>query len=72
MRRKTSLLLSHGHADAASYPLGFLSDEVALVLDRQNGLMATEAVLFQAAGSSIMSTKGGDHFKKLLKQMTEN
>ncbi|AOR76569.1 hypothetical protein [Novosphingobium resinovorum] len=72
MRRKVSLLLSQGHSDAGEYPLGFLGDEAALVVERQNALIATEAVTIQAAAASIMSKKGGDHFKKLLKQMTEN
>jgi hypothetical protein len=71
MRRKTSLLLSHGHLDAGCYPLGFLGDEVALVIERQNALMATEGVVMQAAAASVMSKEGGKHFTKLLKQMTE-
>lgn len=70
IRRKTSLLLSHGHTDAGSYPLGFLNDESTLVTERQNGLLATEGVVLQAAAGSIMSKEGGKHFKTLVERLS--
>lgn len=71
MRQKTSLLLSNGHPDANDYPLGFLGDEVALLVKRQNAMMATLGVIVRAAGPSIMTKEGGKLFDNLIKQLSE-
>ncbi len=54
-----SLLLSHGHTDAWSYPLGLLFLEAGIVVDRLNTQAATDASLLQLAISTIpnMSVK---------------
>lgn len=65
-----SLLLSEGHSDAANYPLGMVDDEVEIIISRINGFMATEGVILQSAGASIMTKKGGEHFQKLIKSLS--
>lgn len=72
IRRKVSLLLSHGHLDAMNYPLGFLGDEAQLIVERVNSLMVTEGTIMQGAAASIMGKKGVEHFNGLLKQLLEN
>ncbi len=69
LRRKLSLLLSHGHLDAGSYPLGFLKDEARLVVERENHRMATEGTIIQGAGLSLFGKEGGEHFRKLLEAL---
>lgn len=66
-----SLCLASGHPDAWHYPIGMLFDEARLVVVRQNALQASEATLFQAAASSLFSSKGGQHFKRLVEDLTE-
>lgn len=58
-RRQVSLLLDHGHPDAWSYPVGFLFEEAAVVRERLDGLLATQAGLMQMALCSVpnMSVK---------------
>lgn len=65
-------MLSNGHPDAFDYPLGFLADEVAMLVERQNTLMATLGVIVQGAGGSIVGgKKGAENFTKLIKQLSE-
>jgi hypothetical protein len=66
IRRKLSLLLAHGHPDAGSYPLGFMSDEASLIVERTNALMATEGTIIQAAAAAVMTKEGGKHFQNVL------
>jgi hypothetical protein len=69
LRRKTSLLLSHGHPAPYEYPLGFLGDEVALIVEQENGRIASESMLIYAAAAAVMSEKAGQHFMGLIKQL---
>jgi hypothetical protein len=50
--------------------LGFAADEAQMVNERLNGLAVTDAILTHAAASAMFSKDGGDHFKKLTKQLT--
>lgn len=57
-----SLLLDHGHPEARHYPLGMLSDETALVIERVNGNIVTDANLLQLAIGSVLSKKARIEF----------
>lgn len=48
-----SLLLSHGHPDAASYPIGMLADEASIVVDRVASEQASAVTLQQMAMSTV-------------------
>ena len=67
-----SLLLDHGHPTARDYPISMVWDEVEFIVARQNRMEATGAILIQSAVSSILSEKGGSHFKKLIKKMMQD
>jgi len=71
LRRKRSLLVANGHPHAGLYPLGMLNDEAGLVIERQNNLLASEAVLLQAAASTLFAEEAGQHFNELIERMTE-
>ena len=47
-----------------------LSDEAGLVVARTNGYLATQAVLFQMAVSSILSKDAGKAFNKRVKKLS--
>lgn len=51
------------------YTIGQVWDEAEIVVDRVNGEMVTQAVLFQSAVASILSEKAGKEFSKLIKQL---
>lgn len=51
------------------YPIAMLYSEHSRVVKRSNGRLATEGVIMQAVVVSALS--GGDHFKKLLKELTD-
>lgn len=65
-----SLLLSEGHTDAHQYPLGMVWVEAELVVQRQNEMEATRAVLLRDAVSAVISKKGQNHFKKTIEKLT--
>lgn len=65
-----------GHSNADDYPIWFLWYQNQLVVERQNALIATQAIVFQAAlGTTAMTTDGGRkaiaHFQKLIKGLTD-
>ncbi len=64
------MLRESGHPDAAHYPLGMLSDEALLVLERQHNAEANRAALLHLAVSAILSKKAGTEFRKVSKQFT--
>lgn len=41
-------------------------DEAELVLNRMNGLLVTSGAIIQAAGASLMTKEGGEHYKSLM------
>jgi hypothetical protein len=49
LRRQVSLLRDHGHPDAADYRIATVWDEASIVAERVKGIIATQAVLIQAA-----------------------
>lgn len=65
-------MLGHGHPKARLYPLGMVWDEGRLVVDRLNGLMATEMTLLQLAVAGVLSKKAGKEFEKQINRITED
>lgn len=59
LKQDVSLLLDHGHAQAALYPIGRMLDEVQIVKERVAKNMAQNAVMTSMVMSSIpnMSVK---------------
>lgn len=74
-----SLLLAHGHVYASEYPIGFLWDESALVADRLNRQIVSEAVILHQIMMTAVSAFGKDggkranaNFVKLIKELGGN
>lgn len=61
-------LLEAGHSKCHLYPIAMLYSEHTRLVRRHNSAMATEAILIQAAIGSVVS--GGDHFKKIVEDLT--
>lgn len=66
-----SLLLSEGHSDAWEYPLGTLSDEARLVIERMNRMEATRVTLLQVAVASVVSKDAGRLFRESIDRLTD-
>jgi len=64
-----SLLLANGHPEAMNYPLGMVSDEAELIVERQNRNLATGAILMQAAVGSTQYTEMGEVFRQLIAEL---
>lgn len=62
--------MNSGHVDAAHYPLGMVADETALVVDRENRRIASEAIALRAAAAAVLSKEGGGHFNDLITVLT--
>lgn len=62
--------MANGHPEARHYPLGMVYDEAALVEERENGRIVTEAMLLQTAVASILSKKAKSAFTKQIKSLT--
>lgn len=71
LRRQASLLLANGHPHARRYPLGMLWDESRIVVERINGVLATEAVLLRQAITSVFSDEGAKGFSDTVSRLTE-
>lgn len=67
LRRDVSLLLSAGHTDAKHYILATLWSESRIVRQRQAMQIQQEAMLVQAAITSVLA--GDKAFGKLLKRI---
>jgi len=65
-----SLLLDHGHPQARHYPVGMVWEEARLVVDRTNQQEASRTVLLHVAAAAVMSKKGHQALKKVLKELT--
>lgn len=61
--------MEHGHPDARLYPLGMLSDEVLLIVERHNARMVAEAQLLQAAVGGLLDKKASKAFREMLKDL---
>lgn len=61
--------MANGHPEARHYPLGMVHDEAALVEERENGRIVTEAMLLQTAVASILSSKAKTAFTKQIKSL---
>jgi hypothetical protein len=64
-----NMLVDHGHPDAWTYPLGRVSDEVALVVERLNGLAVTNALGFRAAYVSAKVERGDEVMKNFIESL---
>ena len=64
-----NLLIANGHVEARHYPLGMVNDEAALVVERENGRMVSEALLLQSAVGSILSRQARSAFTKKIKSL---
>lgn len=63
------MLRAHGHTAPETYPLGMMSDEVNLVIERVNGLLITEASLIRDAVSGMVSKKNSKAFGDSVKRL---
>lgn len=72
MRATVAMLKVNGYAndDVGQMPLGRMYNEAQIVKDIVNARIQTEAVLLQAAASSIMSAEAGKHFMKLIQDLS--
>jgi hypothetical protein len=61
--------MAHGHPHARRYPLGFMMDEAALVVERVNNGHATQATLLQMAVSGVLSKKANKAFQEQIKNL---
>lgn len=59
-----SELVSEGHSDAPDYPVAFIWEEVAIVADRKNRALASEATIFHSAINTAVAAFGKDGGKK--------
>ena len=48
-----------------------LEDEAALIVQRENNRMASEAILIRSAAASVFSEDAGKHFDDLIEGMRE-
>jgi hypothetical protein len=67
-----SFLRAEGHAQASRYPLWMLWGEVEVAQQRNNQLLASEAILTQAAVSALLSKEGAKVFQKAIKRLTDD
>lgn len=64
--------MSEGHPDARRYPLGYLWSEITIARRRVNMQLVTESTLMQALLGAVMnSKKGGKHYNKLIKGLSD-
>ncbi|MBI1620020.1 hypothetical protein [Aquamicrobium zhengzhouense] len=72
-----SELVSEGHNEAPDYPIAFVWEEVQIVADRKNRILASEATILQRAintGVALAVAKDGGKkasadFRKLVKSL---
>lgn len=74
-----SELVSEGHNEAPNYPIAFVWEEVQIVVDRKNRMLASEATILQAAintGIASFAKDGGKkantHFQKLVESLLDD
>lgn len=70
VRRQVSLLLDHGHQHARFYPIGMVWEEAQIVVERTNQEEASRTALMQLAGLGVMSKKGAQALRKVLKELS--
>jgi len=61
--------MAEGHAHAARYPIGKLWTETAIVAERINQKIVTEAIVWQSAYVGAKSKKGGKAFQELVEKL---
>lgn len=70
-------LIANGHTEADGYPLWLVWYRNRLAVERENTLIVTKAIVFQAAlGTTAMTTEEGGRkavarFEKLIKGLTD-
>jgi hypothetical protein len=65
-------LLAEGHTDARNYPLAYVWSETRLVRQRIAQRVQQDAVITQTAIVSVLSKKGGQQFKNLMKTLKDD
>ena len=67
-----SLLLEKGHPHARRYPWGMLCDEARIATERENAMLTTRTLLFQAAlGTVYGGKKGATRFMETIKRLID-
>ncbi len=64
-------MLANGHPEARRYPVGMLWDESRIVVERVNGVLATQAILLRQAITSVFSEEGAKGFSVTISKLTE-
>lgn len=64
-----NLLVDHGHPQAMYYPLGMLMDEAAMVQERENSRIVTEAKLLQFAVAGMLAKESRKLFDNMIKDL---
>ncbi|ESQ85388.1 hypothetical protein AEAC466_04265 [Asticcacaulis sp. AC466] len=69
-------MLANGHTDAQFYPLCRVWEEAAIVVERENSRIKTDAILTNQAVSTAIATAFGNNraqknFQKLLDEMSD-
>lgn len=67
LREQVSHLVEAGHADAPSYPIAMVFDEVSIVVHRENLRLATEGAILQSAANTAVAAFGKDGGSKARK-----
>ncbi|HJV26859.1 MAG TPA: hypothetical protein VJ673_14315 [Aromatoleum sp.] len=62
-------MLEFGHAAAMRYPLARVWTEARIVRERQAGRKRLDAVIQQMTVASVISSKSGKQFQKLIAQL---
>lgn len=64
-----NLLVANGHVSAFDYPIGRVFDESAIIVEREQGRIATDVSLRQLMLGALFSKKGRTEFKKRLEAL---
>jgi hypothetical protein len=50
--------------------LVLVMDEAALIVERENGRISTEAITLRAAAAAVMSKEGAQYFDSIIARLT--
>ena len=64
IRGQVSELVSEGHRNAPDYPIAFVWEEVEIITQRKNQMLASEATLMHSAINTAVAAFGKDGGKK--------
>lgn len=75
LRGQVSELISEGHSDAPYYPVAFIWEEMALVVERKNRELANQGVIMHSAINTAVAafgkgaSKAHSTFKRMIKSL---